>query len=103
VAALAESPPRMNGHAKLAPAAFGCSRRTCVERGTACSRCMGERESAPAAPALTDGQASFILRTKLAHACVEGEAFESAWTFATAPIGWRDGPAREPAGRPGRD
>jgi hypothetical protein len=65
------------------PAAVGCAGSACVARGSACSRCLSQREFAPA---LTDGQASFILRTKLAAVCATGEAFEVAWTLATAEI-----------------
>ena len=73
---------QVNGTA-ASPAAVGCARIGCIERGTACQACLhrdGERAD------LTDGQASFILRTKLAAACAAGEAFEVAWALATAEI-----------------
>jgi hypothetical protein len=80
MAALAEAPPQA-----VSPAAVGCHRYGCVARGTACDRCLRDGTTNGHA-VLTDGQASFILRTKLAHACVEGEGFDSAWAFATAAI-----------------
>lgn len=65
------------------PAAVGCHRAACLSRGTACQACLRRDVQRVA---LTDGQASFILRTKLSAACVEGEAFEVAWARATAEI-----------------
>src|SRR5687768_17063335 len=65
------------------PAAVGCARRGCIERGTACQACLRRDVQGVT---LTDGQASFILRTKLAAACAAGEAFEVAWALATAEI-----------------
>lgn len=79
MAALAEAP------AAPTPAAVGCSRFGCAARGTACAKCIDRSESGMRV-ALTDGQASFILRTKLAAACVAGEAFEVAWARTTAEI-----------------
>lgn len=79
MAALAEPPA---AEAAVTPAAVGCSRFGCIARGTACASCM-RRDTRVA---LTDGQASFILRTKLAAACVEGESFKSAWARASAEI-----------------
>ena len=80
MAALAEAPM------SVTPAAFGCSRFGCSARGTACKSCLNRAGEPGMRVALTDGQASFILRTKLAAACVAGEPFESAWTLATAEI-----------------
>jgi len=65
------------------PAAVGCARRGCIERGTACQACLRRDVQRVV---LTDGQASFILRTKLAAASAAGEAFEVAWALATAEI-----------------
>jgi hypothetical protein len=65
------------------PSAVGCTRSACRARGVACRACIGGGEQHAA---LTDGQVGFILRTKLAAACVEGEAFEAAWRAATAEI-----------------
>ena len=73
-------PPPPPGSAT--PAAVGCARSGCLARGVACRACLSGEQHA----ALTDGQVGFILRTKLAAACVEGEAFESAWRRATAEI-----------------
>lgn len=77
MAALAES------RRTASPAAVGCVRRGCVERGTACQACLRRDVQRVV---FTDGQASFVLRTKLAGACAAGEAFEVAWALATAEI-----------------
>ena len=75
---------------KEAPAVT-CGLARCIERGYACQACATGNNGSSAAPAakrgpFDDGQAFFILRVKLLAACVEGEAFESAWAFASGAV-----------------